>query len=163
MEKPTSFFDPVNLGCTERECHTNKDIVDTYRSMFETRISAGVLEKPPSTGKLDANISHGLMTWKVMQRNAWKDIANLWTKQLNSYTKSQHHALTTTNSRTKKWDMLKTCLKFAHRLFWNACIWPVLVDLVFNCPWTKLTRAITPWTRACDERWFVWSHTFITH
>ena len=48
----------------------------------------------------------GLMTWKVMQRNAWKDVANWRPKQLNSYTKSQHHALMTTNSRKKKWDLL---------------------------------------------------------
>ena len=29
----------------------------------------------------------GPTTWKVMQRNVWKDIANWRTKQLNSYTK----------------------------------------------------------------------------
>ena len=29
----------------------------------------------------------GPMTWKVMQRSAWKDIANWRTKQLNSNTK----------------------------------------------------------------------------
>ena len=73
-----------------------------------------------------------------MQRNAWKDIANWRTKQLNSYTKSQHHALTTNNSRKKKWDLLENCQKFADRLFENACIWPVLADLVFYGPWTNL-------------------------
>ena len=30
---------------------------------------------------------HGPMTWKVMQRNAWRDNAKWQTKQLNSYTK----------------------------------------------------------------------------
>ena len=35
---------------------------------------------------------HGPTTWKVMQRNVWKDIANLRIKVLNNYTKSQHHA-----------------------------------------------------------------------
>ena len=44
---------------------------------------------------------HGPMTWKVVQGNAWKDISNWQTKQLNSYTKSQHHALTTINSKRK--------------------------------------------------------------
>ena len=42
------------------------------------------------------------MIWKVMRRNAWKEIPNRQTKQLISFTKSQHHALTTTTSR-KKW------------------------------------------------------------
>ena len=32
---------------------------------------------------------HGPMMWKVMQGNAWKDIANLQIKRLNNYTKSQ--------------------------------------------------------------------------
>ena len=54
---PTSFLDHVYLGCTERECQTSKDIVDNYRRMFESRISAGAVGKLPSTGKLDANIS----------------------------------------------------------------------------------------------------------
>ena len=31
----------------------------------------------------------GPMTWQVTQRNAWSDIANLRTKQLSNYTKSQ--------------------------------------------------------------------------
>ena len=38
---------------------------------------------------------HGPMTWKVMQRNTWKDLANWRAKQRNSRRKSQHHALTT--------------------------------------------------------------------
>ena len=45
------------LGCTQRECQTSKDIVDNYRSMFESRISAGAIERLPSTGKFDAKIS----------------------------------------------------------------------------------------------------------
>ena len=35
------------LGCTQRKCEISKDIVDNYRSMFESRISAGRLEKLP--------------------------------------------------------------------------------------------------------------------
>ena len=30
---------------------------------------------------------------------------------------------------------LENCQKFAHRLFSNDCIWPVLVDLIFCGPW----------------------------
>ena len=116
--EPTSFLDHVYLGCTQRQCEISKDTVDNYRNMFESRISASALEKLPSTRKLDANIPHGPMTWKVMQRNAWKDIANWRTNQLSSCTKSQHHALTTTHSRKKKkQDLLENCQKCAHNLF----------------------------------------------
>ena len=59
LGEPTSFFDHVYLGCTQRECDTNNDIVDNYRSMFESRISAGATEKLPRSGRPDANIS----TW----------------------------------------------------------------------------------------------------
>ena len=42
--EPTSFLDHVNLGCTQRECQISKDIVDNYRCMFVSRISAGATE-----------------------------------------------------------------------------------------------------------------------
>ena len=41
LGEPTSFLDHVYLGCTQRECQTSKDIVDNYRTMFESKISAG--------------------------------------------------------------------------------------------------------------------------
>ena len=45
LGKPTSFFDAVYLGCTQRECQISKDIVDIDGSMFESRISSGTTEK----------------------------------------------------------------------------------------------------------------------
>ena len=47
LGEPTSFLDHVYLGCTQRQCEISKDIVDNYRTMFESRISAGRLEKLP--------------------------------------------------------------------------------------------------------------------
>ena len=41
LGEPTSFLDHVYLGCTQRKCEISKDIVDNYRAMFESRISAG--------------------------------------------------------------------------------------------------------------------------
>ena len=37
--EPSSFLDHVYLGCTQRKCEISKDIVDNYRTMFESRIS----------------------------------------------------------------------------------------------------------------------------
>ena len=56
MGARTSFLDHVYLGCTQRECQISKDIVDNYRSMFESRISAGAMEKQPVSEKTDAHI-----------------------------------------------------------------------------------------------------------
>ena len=47
LGEPTSFLDHVYLGCTQRQCEISKDIVDNYRTMFESRISAGRTEKLP--------------------------------------------------------------------------------------------------------------------
>ena len=47
LGEPTPFLDHVHLRCTQRECETSKDIVDNYRTMFESRISAEATEKLP--------------------------------------------------------------------------------------------------------------------
>ena len=47
LGEPTSFLDHVYLGCTQRQCEMSKDIVDNHRTMFESRISAGRVEKLP--------------------------------------------------------------------------------------------------------------------
>ena len=57
LGEPTSFLDHVYLGCSQRECQTSKDIVDNDRSMFESRVSAGAIEKLPVSEKSDADIS----------------------------------------------------------------------------------------------------------
>ena len=41
LGEPTSFLEHVYFGCTQRQCQISKDIVDNYRTMFESRISAG--------------------------------------------------------------------------------------------------------------------------
>ena len=40
LGEPTSFLDHVYLECTQRQCEISKDIVDNYRTMCESRISA---------------------------------------------------------------------------------------------------------------------------
>ena len=87
---PTSFLDHAHLGCTQKECKISRDIVDNYRSMFESRISARATEncqkQKPRRNLMPKRYLHGLVTWKVMQRNAWKEIANWRIKQLSNYT-----------------------------------------------------------------------------
>ena len=48
LGEPTSFLDHVYLGCTQ----ISKDIVDNYRTMFESRISAEGTEKLPYSENL---------------------------------------------------------------------------------------------------------------
>ena len=57
LGEPTSSLDHVSLGCTQRECETSKDIVEKYRDVSESRISAGATEKSPCSERLGSNIS----------------------------------------------------------------------------------------------------------
>ena len=52
LGEPTSFLDHVYLGCTQRQCEISKDIVDNYRTMFESRISGGTTKKLPCSENL---------------------------------------------------------------------------------------------------------------
>ena len=57
VQKRTHFEDQVYLGCTQREGKPNKGLVDDYRKIFESRISAGATDKFPDSGKVIANIT----------------------------------------------------------------------------------------------------------
>ena len=82
LGEPTSFLDPVYLGCTQRQCEVSKNIVDNYRTMFESRISAGDYRNYHSL-KIFVFL-HGLMIWLVMQRSVERycELANKTTQQL---------------------------------------------------------------------------------
>ena len=76
-----------------------KDIVDNYRTMFESRISAGATEKLPCSEIFE--FLRGPTMWKVMPRNVWSDVVNWRTRRHNNSTMYQLHALTTTISNKK--------------------------------------------------------------
>ena len=74
LEEPTSFFDLVFLGCTQRECTTINDIVTNYGDMFESKICGGAKEKLPTraTGNPNAEI---LSSWSDdMESHAKKSV-----------------------------------------------------------------------------------------
>ena len=97
LGEPTSFLDHVYLECTQRQCEISQDMIDNYRTMFASRISAGATEKYHAR-KIFV-FPRGPTIWKVMPRNVWNDIVSWQTKRLNSSTKYQLHALTTIISK----------------------------------------------------------------
>ena len=99
LGEPTSFLDHVYLGCTQRQCQISKDIVDNFRTMFESRISAE--QRNYHSLKIFV-FHHGLMIWLVMQRNVWSDIVSWQRRRHNNSTKYLHHASMTTISKKKK-------------------------------------------------------------
>ena len=119
LVEPTSFLDHVYLGCTQGERQISKDIVDNYRNVFESKISARVKEKLPVSEKSDANIS----SWSYeMEGHAKKcverdcELANKTTQQLHKVATPclDDHQF---KEKKKKWDQLEICQQFAHKLF----------------------------------------------
>ena len=100
LGEPTSFLDHVYLGCTQIQCEISQDIVDNYRTMFESRISAGEQKHFHSLNIFV--FLHGLMIWLVMQRNVWSDIVSWQTRRRNNFTKYLLLASMTTTSKRKK-------------------------------------------------------------
>ena len=151
LGEPTSFLDHVSFGLhstrmsnKQRYCGQLQKYVrihDLCRNKRKVTLFRKTWRK---------HSSWSLMIWNALQRNAWKDVANWRTQQLNCFSKSQHHALTTTNSRKKKCDLLESSQRFSHNLCKNACAWPALVDVIFYGLWTNLL--VLSWTRACDKR-----------
>ena len=74
LGEPTSFLDPVYLGCTQRQCEISKNTVDNTRTVFESRISTGATENYHAR-KISVSL-RGHLTWKVMPRNVWNDLVS---------------------------------------------------------------------------------------
>ena len=102
-------------------------------------------------GNLTRTFPNGPVTWKVMQRSSWKDIANWRTKQLSSYTKSQLHVLTTISSMKKKWDQLEDCQNVCSHKFVLKCMYLARIGRP-DISWSVNKLAVTKWTTACDNR-----------
>ena len=92
-------------------------------------------QKLERQGNLTRTLSlHGPMIWKVMQKSAWKDIANWRTKLRSNDTKSRPHALDDhqfKEAETGSVEKLSTVCS-------NVQTWIVWVDLIFYGPRTNL-------------------------
>ena len=152
--EPTSFLDHVYLGCTQRQCQISKDVLDNYK-IFSNQGFLQWQQKIPETRQ--GNLMPKLplrcpMTWKVMQRNAWNDVANCRAKTSQQWDKVATPCMD--DHQIKEEEMgyvgelstvcshiVLTCLYLA-RIGRPDILWSV----------NKLARAVTKWTKACDKR-----------
>ena len=152
LGEPTSFLDHVYLDCTQRQCGISKDIVDNYRNMFESRISAG------ATGKLPCSENVRISSWSyVMEGDAkkmWNDIVSWQTRQLDNCSKYFHHSSCINDHHCKEeelksvGELSKVCSQIFLKYLYLARIErPDILQSV-----NKLARSITKWTKACDKR-----------
>ena len=150
LGEPTSFVDHVYLGCTQRQCETRQDIVDNYRTMFESRISAGATEKLPSSETV--NIS----SWSYDMEGHVKKCVKRCCELANKSTEQLYKVSTPCiDDHRFKEEELKSvgelsdvCSQTVLKCFYLARIGRP--DFLWSV--NKLARAITKWTRACDKR-----------
>ena len=143
LGEPTPFLDHVYLGCTERECQISEDIVDNYKNLFESRISAGAMTKyqkrKPQGNLMPKRYLRGPVTWKV----TWKDIANWRIQRLTDYTKSQRHAWIDHQSKRRNW----ITWRIVHSLPTNCCKMSVLGSY-----WKSRCSVVCEQTCLCGHR-----------
>ena len=119
------------LGCTQRQCEISKEIVDNYRTLFESRISAGATEKFPYSEKFSyffVVLRHGGSCQEMCGAIWWVG------KQDDSTTLQSIYSMLwwPSRQRRRKWNLLEICHKYAPKLFWNAYTWHELEDLIFD-------------------------------
>ena len=145
MGEPTSFLDHVCLECTQRQCEINKDIVDIYRTMFESRISAGGTEKLPYSENLR------ISSWSFdMECHAKKYVERHC--ELANKTTQQHYKVSTPciddhhfkEEMKSVGEVSQVCSQIVLKCMYLA------PDILWSV--NKLARSITNWTRACDKR-----------
>ena len=129
LGEPTSFLDHVYLGCTQRQCEISKDIVDNYRTMFESRISAR------ETEKLSCSENLSISSWSNdMEGHAKKCVERYC--ELGNKTTQQLHKVSTPciGDHHFKEEELKSVgelSKVCSHTVLKAFIWHVLDDLIF--------------------------------
>ena len=150
LGEPTSFLDHENLGCTQRQCQISKDIVDNYRTVFESRISAGGAEKLPFPQNLH------ISSWSNdMEDHAKKcverycELANKTTQQLYKVSTpciDDHHFKE--EEMKSVGELSQVCSQIVLKCLHLARIGRL--DILWSVK--KLARSITKWTNACDKR-----------
>ena len=147
---PTSFLDHVYLGCIQRQCEISKDIVDNYRTMFESRISAGGLEKLPFPQNIRiSSWSYDMAGHAKKCVERYCELANKTTQQLYKVSTpciDDHHFK---EEETKSvGELSNACSQIVLKCLYLARVGRP--DILWSV--NKLARSITKWTKACDKR-----------
>ena len=151
LEEPTSFLDHGYLGCTQRKCEISKDIVDNYRTMFESRICAGGFGEItiPSKNLRISSWSYDMAGHAKKCVERYCELANKKTQQLYKVSTpciADHHFK---EEETKSvGELSNTCSQIVLKCLYLARIGRP--DILWSV--NKLARSITKWTRACDKR-----------
>ena len=150
LGEPTSFVDHVFLGCTQRQCEISKDIVDNYRTMFESRISEGRTEKLPySEIFLISSWSYDMEGHAKKCVERYCALSNKTTQQLYKVSTpciDDHHFKE--EEMKSVGELSQVCSHIVLKCLYLARIGRP--DILWSV--NTLARSITKWTKACDKR-----------
>ena len=150
LGEPTYFLDHIHLGCTHKQCEISKNTVDNYRTMFESRISAGGVEKLP----FPQNIR--ISSWSYDMAGHAKKCVERYCELANKTTKQLYIVSTPCIDDHHFKEEFKSVAELS-----TACSQNCSEMLIFGKNWrrpdilwsvNKLARSITKWTKACDKR-----------
>ena len=150
LGEPTSFLDHAYLGCTQRQCETSKDIVDNYRTMFESRVSAGATEKLPcSENMCISSWSYDMAGHAKKCVERYCELANKTTQQLHKVSTpciDDHHFKE--EEMKSVGELSQVCSQIVLKCLYLARIGRP--DILWSV--NKFARSIIKWTKACDKR-----------
>ena len=149
LGEPTSFLDHVYLGCTQRQCEISKVIMDNYITMFESRISAGGIEKLPFPQNLRiSSWSYDMAGHAKKCVERYRELANRTTQQLYKVSTpylDDHHFKE--EELKSVGELSQVCSQIVLKCLYLARIGRP--DILWSV--NKLARSITKSTKICES------------
>ena len=150
LGEPTSFLDHENLGCTQRQSEISKDIVDDYRTMFESRISA------EGTEKLPFSQNHCISSWSYDMEGHAKECVERYCELVNKSTQQLYKVSTPCiddhhfkeEEMKSVGELSQVCSQIIQKCLYLARIGRP--DILLSVD--KLARSTTKCSKACDKR-----------
>ena len=149
LGETTSFLDHIYLGCTQRQCEISKDIVDKYRTMFESRISAEATEKLPCSE------NPSISSWSCDMEGPAKKCVERYCELANKTQQLYKVSTPCIDDHHLKEDEMKAVgeLLQVRSQIVLKCLYLTRIgrpDILWSV--NKRARSITKWTKACDKR-----------
>ena len=145
--EPTSFFDHVYLGCTQRECETSKDIVDVWLQNLCWSDRKGTLFREIWRRHFLMFLRYG--RWCQELCGAILRAGEQNVQQLNEVSTpclDDHHFKE--EEMKSVGELSQVCSQIVLKCLYLARIGRP--DILWSVH--KLARSITKWTKACDKR-----------
>ena len=151
--EPTSFLDHVYFGCTQRECKSNETIIDDYRKMFESRISAGAAEKLPLLEKPHAKTVAWSYDMEGHTKKCVERLCELANKKVEQFFKVSTPCLDDHHFQKEELESVgelsKVCSQIVLKCLYSARMGRL--DILWSV--NKLARAITTWAWKYIANW----------